>query len=116
MFTPKANSKQKKNEKGLKKRKNQSSDSTHGRAYRMHGHAAQCQATHTLRTCRMHGCAPLTSHIFRFFAFTVSRIKFTPLIRFRLRAPYTQYYLILQKNSSFSHLKITQGNLFSKIT
>jgi len=54
-------------------------DSTHGRA-------AQYRATHTVR-------ARLTTHIFQFSRFTISRVKFKPLIRFRfhfrLRVPYT---------------------------
>jgi hypothetical protein len=115
MLTPKANSKQKRVKKA-QKRKNRSSDSTHGRAYRTNSRAAQCRAICMVRACRAHGRARLTAQIFRFFAFTSSHIKFKLLIHFqccfRLRAPYTRYYLILQKNSSFSHPKIAYSKSF----
>jgi len=88
MFTLKVNSKQKRMKK-TQKRKNKSSNSTRGHAYRTHGRAAQCQATRTVRACTVHGhaCLPAqTFHFFRFHRFahkiqTVNRIliPFSPM-------------------------------------
>jgi len=61
MFTLKVNFKHKRVKKA-QKCKNRNFDSTHGRA-------AQCRTTRTVRACRSHGRASLTTHIFQFFLF-----------------------------------------------
>jgi len=109
MFTPKANSKQK----WVKKHKNTKLEvltACTARGVHTHSSAKKRQSVHTARAMHTHGCAHLTGQLFLLFSvFTISRIKFKPLIRFWchfcLRAPNSWLYHNLQKNSSFNHPK-----------
>jgi len=102
MLTPKANSKQK----WVKKHKKAKTEVLTACT----AVPKKRQSVHTARAMHTHGRSRLTAQLFlRFSVFTISRIKFKPLIgfwcRFRLRAPNSWLFHNLQKNSSFNHPK-----------
>ena len=110
MFTPKANSKQKR-VKSKKKCIYRSFDSTLGRAYNMHGRAAHCWATRMVRVCRAHSRARLTAQIFWFFRFHCFAHKIHTVNPFSMSfSPTRSWHLALSYSTEKFKFQLSQNS------